>query len=174
MPLQVLFLCTGNSARSVLSEAALNHSGRPRFAAYSGGSKPAGAVHPQTLAQLKAAGIATEGLNSKNCELFSRAGAPQFDAVITLCDSAQLDPCPVFFGDFVLAHWGMPDPAAVVGPEEIQRAAFADALRLISRRIDLMLALPIETLQHLALEARVRAIGQDGAEAVASGGRAGG
>ena len=146
MPLQVLFLCTGNSARSVLSEAALNHSGRPRFAAYSGGSKPAGAVHPQTLAQLKAAGIATEGLNSKNCELFSRAGAPQFDAVITLCDSAQLDPCPVFFGDFVLAHWGMPDPVSPSGNDVDTALRFAATYRVIAARVRALIDLPVESM----------------------------
>ena len=150
MAFQVLFLCTGNSARSILSEATLNHFGRPRFVGYSGGSKPAGVVHPQTLKQLTVSGISTDGLYSKNFELYARDGAPSFDAVITLCDSAQLDPCPVFLGDFVRAHWGLPDPASVHGSSEIA-AAFASMHAVITARIRELVDLRVETLDRQAL-----------------------
>ena len=167
---RLLFLCTGNSARSQMAEAVMSRKGTGRFDAQSAGSHPAVQVNPLAIAALREAGIEWRGHSPRRVDGLERE---PWDFVITVCDKAR-ESCPVFPGQPVVAHWGMPDPAAVVGPEEIQRAAFADALRLISRRIDLMLALPIETLQHLALEARVRAIGQDGAEAVASDGRAGG
>lgn len=148
MPFHVLFLCTGNSARSILSEATLNHLGRPRFAAYSGGSKPAGAVNPYTLRQLEAAGISTEGLHSKNFDRFAREDAPAFDAVITLCDSAQLDPCPVFLGDFVRTHWGLPDPVLYAGNEAQVAAGFAQTHATIAARIRDLIALPVESMSR--------------------------
>lgn len=161
MAIHVLFLCTGNSARSILSEAVLNHLGSPRFVAYSGGSKPAGRVHPQSLAVLTAAGIPTAGLRSKNFDEFAGDNAPHLDLVITLCDSAQLDPCPVFLGDFVRAHWGLPDPAGVRGtPEEIA-AAFEQTLGIITARTRALVALPVEQLDRPALAAALAKIADE-------------
>jgi len=148
MPFHVLFLCTGNSARSILSEATLNHYGVPRFAAYSGGSKPAGGVNPHALRQLESAGISTDGLYSKNFDLFAREDAPAFDAVITLCDSAQLDPCPVFLGDFVRSHWGLPDPVLFAGNPAQVAAEFAQTHSVIAARIRDLVALPVETMSR--------------------------
>jgi arsenate reductase len=154
-PLRVLFLCTGNSARSQIAEAVLNRKGAGRFEAHSAGSAPAARVHPLAIRALHEGGLEWRGHPPR-----SVAGLEleNWDFVITVCDKAR-EACPVFPGQPVLAHWGMPDPAAVVVSEAAQQDAFADALRLISRRIDLMLALPIEKLERLALESRVRAIG---------------
>jgi protein-tyrosine-phosphatase len=154
-PLRVLFLCTGNSARSQMAEAVLNRKGAGRFEAHSAGSAPAARVHPLAIRALREGGLEWRGHPPRGV-----AGLEQddWDFVITVCDKAR-ESCPVFPGQPVLAHWGMPDPAAVVGPETVQQEAFAEALRLISRRIDLMLALPIQKLERLALESRIRAIG---------------
>jgi arsenate reductase len=156
----VLFLCTGNSARSILAEAILNFKGKPRFTAYSAGSHPTGAVRPEALRQLEEAHIPTGGLRSKNWEEFSRAGAPNLDFVFTVCDNAAKEVCPVWPGQPLTAHWGVPDPAAAQGSRtEIQRA-FRDAFFLLDRRISLFLALPLKALDSLALKKELDRIAQ--------------
>src|SRR5246127_618811 len=145
----VLFLCTGNSSRSILAEAILNHRGRPNFCAFSAGSHPAGRVHPYALKQLESAGLSVEGLWSKSWDEFAKPGAPQMNFVFTVCDSAAAEVCPVWPGQPVTAHWGIPDPASVAGsPEQIERA-FRDAFITMGRRIDLFLSLPLEKLGTL-------------------------
>lgn len=142
MTCNVLFLCTGNSARSVLAEATLRAWGGGRFAAFSAGSQPTGAVNPFALAQLQSEGIANAGLRSKSWDEFTNDDAARMDLVITVCDSAAAETCPVVFGDFVRAHWGLPDPAAVEGSDEAKRAAFAQAQRVVKARVLALLALP--------------------------------
>jgi arsenate reductase (thioredoxin) len=156
-PLRVLFLCTGNSARSQIAEAVLNARGGGRFQASSAGSRPAGRVNPYALEVLREAGLEWRGHPPRGLEGLERES---WDMVITVCDNAR-EACPVFPGQPVVAHWGMADPAAVEGPETVKRRAFADAFHLIKYRIDLLLALPAEKLERLALEAKVRAIGSD-------------
>jgi arsenate reductase len=155
----VLFLCTGNSARSIMAEALLNALGEGRFRAYSAGSHPTGFVHPLALEKLAAEGIPTAGLRSKSWEEFTRPGAA-LDFVITVCDRAAGEVCPVFPGQPITAHWGVPDPAAVLGSESEKRMAFAKAYALLHRRISLFVSLHPESLERLALEQKVRAIGQ--------------
>ena len=156
----VLFLCTGNSARSILAEAILNHRGRPYFRAFSAGSHPAGRVHPFALKQLESAGLPAEGLRSKSWDEFAKPGAPQMHFVFTVCDSAAAETCPVWPGQPVTAHWGIPDPAAAVGsPDEIAWA-FRDAFVTMGRRIDLFLSLPREKLDTLAVKKEVDRIGR--------------
>lgn len=155
-PLRVLFVCTGNSARSQMAEAVLNRKGRGLFEAQSAGSRPAEAVNPLAIAALREAGIDWEGHLPRGIDSVERE---QWDFIITVCDNAR-ESCPVFPGQPVLAHWGMEDPAAVEGDEPTRRRAFAAALSLISRRIDLLLALPFEKVERMALEAKVRAIGE--------------
>ena len=145
----VLFLCTGNSARSILAEAYLNHAGRGRFIAYSAGSHPAGRVNPFALELLRETGLPTAGARSKSWDEFARPDAPKIDFVVTVCDSAAAEVCPVWPGHPVKAHWGVPDPAAVEGTDEQKRRAFKDALTTLSRRIDLFLALPVEKLDEI-------------------------
>ncbi len=158
----VLFICTGNSARSIMAEAVLNApSRRGRFKGYSAGSHPKGAVHPLAFQTLTEHHLACDGLRSKSWDEFAGADAPHFDFVFTVCDQAAAEVCPVWPGQPVTAHWGVPDPAAVQGPEAEQRRAFSEALRLLRRRIDLFNALPIEKLSRLALQERVTAIGRD-------------
>lgn len=160
----VLFLCTGNSARSIMAEAILNHKGRPNFTAYSAGSQATGRVRPEAIRQLEAAKLATEGLRSKNWEEFARAGAPRLDFVFTVCDNAAREVCPVWPGQPMTAHWGVPDPAAVAGrPEEIERA-FRDAYMMLERRISLFLCLPLASLDRLAIQKEIERIGK-GSEA---------
>jgi arsenate reductase len=155
----VLFLCTGNSARSILAEAILNHKGRGIFTAYSAGSHPSGTPRPEALAQLASAGISTEGLRSKSWDEFAAPGAPHLDFVFTVCDSAANEACPYWPGQPMTAHWGIPDPAAVRGtPEEIARA-FRDAYVILDRRIGLFLALPLATLDQLAIQHELKQIG---------------
>ncbi len=156
----VLFLCTGNSARSILAEAILNDRGRGRFKAYSAGSHPKGTVHPAALALLERNGLSIQGLRSKAWDEFAAPGAPQLDFVFTVCDNAAGEVCPVWPGRPVTAHWGQPDPAAVEGTDIDKAKAFREAFRTLGRRIDLFLALPLATLDRLALGARVRNIGQ--------------
>ncbi|WP_460035601.1 metalloregulator ArsR/SmtB family transcription factor [Methylothermus subterraneus] len=156
----VLFLCTGNSARSILAEALLNAKGQGRFRAYSAGSHPTGYVHPLALEKLAQEGIPTSGLRSKSWEEFAAADAPPLDFVITVCDQAAGEPCPVFPGKPITAHWGVPDPAAVTGSEDEKRLAFAKAYALLERRISLLLNLHPESLERLALEQKLRAIGR--------------
>jgi len=162
---RVLFLCTGNSARSQIAEAVLNRKGRGRFQAESAGSNPAPRVNPYAVEVLRNGGIDWQGHPPRGLTGLERV---QWDFVITVCDRAR-EACPVFPGQPILAHWGMADPAAVEGDEAVRRAAFVDSLTLINRRIDLLLSLPIEKLDRLALEARVRAIGQESEVPVGEG-----
>ena len=156
----VLFLCTGNSARSILAEAILNFKGKPWFTAYSAGSHPTGSVRSEALRQLEEAHISTEGFRSKSWEEFSRPGAPKLDFVFTVCDNAANEVCPVWPGQPVIAHWGVPDPAAEQGSKtEIQRA-FRDAFFLLDRRISLFLSLPFKALDNLALRKELDRIAQ--------------
>ncbi len=154
----VLFLCTGNSARSILAEAILNRDGGGRFRAFSAGSFPKGAVHPAALALLTKLGDSTEGLRSKSWDEFAAPGAPELDFIITVCDNAAGEVCPVWPGKPVSAHWGIEDPAAVEGEE--QGEAFWVAYQALKRRIDLFLALPIASLDEISLASRLREIGR--------------
>jgi arsenate reductase len=156
----VLFLCTGNSARSIMAEAILNHRGGGRFSAFSAGSHPTGAPRPEALRQLKDAGIPIEGLRSKSWDEFAGPGAPHMDFVFTVCDSAAKEACPYWPGQPMTAHWGIPDPAAVRGtPEEVSRA-FRDAFVVLDRRIGLFLSLPLTTLKEIALRSEIERIGR--------------
>jgi arsenate reductase (thioredoxin) len=158
LPYEVLFLCTGNSARSILAEAILNSQGAERFRAFSAGSFPKGKVHPQALRLLDELGHDISGLRSKSWDEFAAQGAPRLDIIITVCDDAAGEVCPVWPGRPVTAHWGIEDPAAVEGDE--QPDAFWIAYQRMKRRIDLLLALPIESIDELALASRLREIGQ--------------
>ncbi len=155
----VLFLCTGNSARSIMAEAILNDRGRPNFTAHSAGSHPAGRVHDGALKQLKAAHLPTEGLRSKSWDEFAEPGAPQLDFIFTVCDNAAKEVCPVWPGHPMTAHWGIPDPAAVRGSAEAVERAFREAFFLLDRRIGLFLSLPLGTLDELALKKELKKIG---------------
>ena len=156
----VLFLCTGNSARSILAEALLNHWGKGRFRGYSAGSFPKGVVHPLTLELLRALDLPTAGLRSKSWDVFARADAPVMDFVFTVCDQAAGEVCPVWPGNPITAHWGIPDPAAVEGTEAQRRAAFRDAHSRLDARIKLFLALPLEKLDRMALKREADRIGR--------------
>jgi arsenate reductase len=155
----VLFLCTGNSARSILAEAILNDRGSGRFRAFSAGSHPKGAVHPQALALLERMGLSTAGLRSKAWDEFAQPGTPRLDFVFTVCDNAAGEVCPIWPGQPMSAHWGQPDPAAVEGTDLEKANAFREAFRTLGRRIDLFLSLPLATLDRLALGNKVREIG---------------
>ncbi|HEV2265037.1 MAG TPA: arsenate reductase ArsC [Stellaceae bacterium] len=155
----VLFLCTGNSARSVIGEVLLNHWGKSRFHAYSAGSQPKSAINPLTLALLRAMKLPTDGLRSKSWNEFARPDAPRMDFVFTVCDQAAAETCPVWPGQPITAHWGVPDPAAVDGTHEKKMAAFRDAFQRLDTRIKLFLALPLEKLDRLALQREARRIG---------------
>ena len=160
----VLFLCTGNSARSILAESLLNHDGVGRFQAFSAGSFPKGQVHPMALDVLKGLGFPHEGFRSKSWDEFSVADAPVIDFIFTVCDNAAGEICPIWPGHPMTAHWGIEDPAAVEG--EGQREAFVQALRYLRRRIELFLALPLSAIDDLALKATLREIGRaEGASA---------
>lgn len=157
----VLFLCTGNSARSIMAEAILNGKRNPHFTAYSAGSFPSGRVRPEALKQLQAANLPTEGARSKSWEEFSKPGAPEMNFVFTVCDNAAKEVCPIWPGQPMTAHWGVPDPAAVGGtPEEIERA-FRDAFVTLGRRITLFLSLPLASLDSLAIKKEIDRIGRD-------------
>jgi arsenate reductase len=156
----VLFLCTGNAARSILAEAIMNRKGAPAFKAYSAGSHPTGRVHPEAIRQLEKAQLSTEGLRSKSWSEFSGPDAPLLDFAFTVCDNAAKEICPVWPGQPMTAHWGVPDPASVVGtPVEIERA-FRDAFSTLDRRIGLFLALPISSLDKMALQRDLDDIGR--------------
>jgi arsenate reductase (thioredoxin) len=155
----VLFICTGNSARSILAEGLLNEMGRGRFQAYSAGSHPKGAVHPLALRELQSRHIPTDGLRSKSWEEFAKPGAPEMDFVFTVCDQAAGEVCPVWPGQPMTAHWGMPDPAAVEGTDAVKGRAFLDAAITIKRRLELMLSLPLQSLDRMALQKQVKDIG---------------
>lgn len=155
----VLFLCTGNSARSIMAEAILNSKGRPFFHAYSAGSHPAGHVRPEALRQIELARMPVEGFRSKNWDEFAEPDAPQMDFVFTVCDNAAREVCPVWPGQPITAHWGVADPGAAQGtPEQIERA-FRDAFRILDRRISLFLSLPLSTLGQLAIKREIDRIG---------------
>ena len=156
----VLFLCTGNSARSVMAEAILNQKGRPNFTAYSAGSHPAGAVRPEALKQLEAAHLPIAGPRSKSWDEFAQPGAPALDFVFTVCDNAAKEVCPVWPGQPISAHWGVPDPAAVRGSREEVERAFRDAFFALERRIALFLSLPLASLDGLAIKNEVDKIGR--------------
>ena len=156
----VLFLCTGNSARSIMAEAILNRKGKGTFTAYSAGSHPSGQPRPEALTQIESAGISIAGLRSKSWDEFAEPGAPKLDFVFTVCDNAANETCPYWPGQPMTAHWGIPDPAAVKGtPEEIARA-FRDAFTVLDRRIGLFLSLPLSTLDELAIKHEIDEIGQ--------------
>lgn len=161
-PYNVLFLCTGNSARSILAEALMNHAAghAGKFRAYSAGSQPTGEVHPLALEIIAASGLPTEGLRSKTWGEFAAAGAPQMDFIFTVCDSAANEACPVWPGHPVTAHWGLPDPAAVAGPIEVRRRAFHDALHALRTRIELFSELPFDKLDRMALQQHLGEIGR--------------
>jgi arsenate reductase (thioredoxin) len=157
----VLFLCTGNSARSIMAEAIMNKKGFPTFTAYSAGSHPKGTVHPAALRQIELAKLSTTGLRSKDWNEFARAGAPQLDFVFTVCDNAAKEVCPVWPGQPMTAHWGVPDPAAIAGtPEQIEKA-FRDAFVVLDRRISLLLCLPLASLDKLAIKKEIDRIGRE-------------
>lgn len=166
-PFNVLFLCTGNSARSILSEAILNREGEGRFRAFSAGSFPKGEVHPAALALLGELGYSTEGYRSKSWDEFAAPDAPPLDFIFTVCDNAAGETCPVWIGHPMTAHWGIEDPAAVEG--EGQRDAFIQALRYLQNRISLFLALPLASLDDMATRRKLKEIGQgEGASTGAS------
>jgi arsenate reductase (thioredoxin) len=156
----VLFLCTGNSARSIMAEAILNNKGKGRFTAYSAGSHPSGQPRPEALRQIKSCGLSTTGLRSKSWDEFAGPDAPKLDFIFTVCDNAANEQCPYWPGQPMTAHWGIPDPAAVKGtPEEIARA-FREAYTILDRRIGLFLSLPLATLENLAIKREVDQIGR--------------
>ncbi|MGD0367402.1 MAG: arsenate reductase ArsC [Acidobacteriaceae bacterium] len=155
----VLFLCTGNSARSIMAEAILNRKGAPNFTAFSAGSHPSGTVRPEALRQIESAGLPADGLYSKSWDEFAKPGAPAMNFVFTVCDNAANEQCPFWPGQPMTAHWGVPDPAPVKGtPEEIVRA-FRDAFVLLDRRIGLFLSLPLASLQRMAIQTEIEKIG---------------
>jgi arsenate reductase len=158
--LNVLFLCTGNSARSIMAEAILNHKGKGRFTAYSAGSHPTGQPRPEALKQIESAGLSIAGLRSKSWDEFAAEGAPKLDFIFTVCDNAANEPCPYWPGQPMTAHWGVADPAAVNGrPEEIERA-FHDTFCILDRRIGLFLSLPLATLEQMAIKREIDEIGR--------------
>lgn len=161
----VLFLCTGNSARSILAEALLNAMGRGRFRAFSAGSHPAGAVNPFALELLNSSRMNTEGLRSKNWDEFAQPGAPTLDFVFTVCDNAAGEVCPIWPGQPISAHWGIPDPAAVTGTDAEKRKAFFAAYNQLSNRLSIFVGLPLDNLDRLSLKKRLDEIGKDRAPA---------
>ncbi|MBI1404249.1 MAG: arsenate reductase ArsC [Porphyrobacter sp.] len=158
-PYNVLFLCTGNSARSILGEALMNKMGGGRFRAYSAGSQPKGEVHPMSLEVLDSFGYPIDGLRSKNWSEFTKPGAPEFDFIFTVCDDAAGESCPVWPGKPLTAHWGVEDPAAVEG--DGQRQAFIHALSYLKRRIELFLMLPLQSIDEMSVRSKLAAIGRD-------------
>lgn len=156
----VLFICTGNSARSILAEGLLNDTGKGKFRAYSAGSMPKGEVHPMALTVLKNLGLPTTGYRSKSWDEFTLPDAPLLDFIITVCDNAAGEVCPVWPGQPVTAHWGVPDPAAVEGSDVEKHLAFAEAARVFRRRISLFLSLPLRSLDSLSLQNKLRDIGK--------------
>jgi protein-tyrosine-phosphatase len=159
-PYNVLFLCTGNSARSILAECIMNRVGEGKFVAYSAGSKPKGAVHPEAIRLLQGLSYDTSGLRSKSWEEFAGSRAPKLDFVITVCDDAAGEICPVWPGRPIQAHWGIPDPAAVEGPDHVVALAFADAYRMLNNMISIFASLPVEKLDGIAMKHRMDEIGE--------------
>ncbi len=163
-PLNVLFLCTGNSARSIMAEAIIDRLGEGKFKGYSAGSTPKGQVHPLTLKLLNQLNYDTTGLRSKTWDEFSAPGAPQLDFVFTVCDNAASETCPYWPGQPVSAHWGVPDPAAVEGSESEKALAFADTYRMLNARISIFTSLPLASLDKLSLQRRLEEIGRTTAD----------
>lgn len=159
-PFNVLFLCTGNSARSIMAEAIMNRFGAPKFRAYSAGSQPKGEVNPHTIALLKSLNFKPEEFRSKSWEEFAQDGAPKLDFVFTVCDNAANEVCPVWPGQPMSAHWGVPDPAAAEGSPAIIAAAFADAYRMLQNRITIFSALPLASIDKLSLQKKIDDIGK--------------
>jgi protein-tyrosine-phosphatase len=159
-PYNVLFLCTGNSARSIMAEALMNHIGRGRFRGYSAGSFPTGKVNPFALELLDASNLPREGARSKSWDEFAKPGAPRMDFILTVCDNAAGEVCPVWPGKPVTAHWGVPDPAAVEGSDDDKRKAFRSAATTLRRRIELLASLPVEKLDAMAIKSQLQDIGR--------------
>ena len=159
-PYNVLFLCTGNSARSIIAEAVMNRFGAPKFKAYSAGSHPKGEVNPHTITLLKNLNYKTDEYRSKNWEEFATPNSPKLDFVFTVCDNAAGEMCPIWPGQPMSAHWGVPDPAAVEGSEAVISQAFADALRMLQNRITIFCALPLAGLDRLSLQKKIDQIGK--------------
>jgi arsenate reductase (thioredoxin) len=155
----VLFLCTGNSARSIMAEAIMNYKGRPNFTAYSAGSRPSGVVRPEAIAQLENAHLRTDSLRSKSWDEFAKPDAPKLDFVFTVCDNAAKEVCPIWPGQPMTAHWGVADPAAVRGTAEEIKRAYRDAFVTLERRIGLFLCLPLATISKLAIKKEIDNIG---------------
>lgn len=164
----VLFLCTGNSARSIMAEAILNKLGAGKFQAYSAGSQPKGRVHPETIQLLQSLGYDTAGFHSKSWSEFANLGAPSLDFVFTVCDNAAGETCPVWPGQPMTAHWGIPDPAEATGSPAEVALAFKDAYRMLHQRIGVFTALPLRSLDQLSLQSKLREIGRMGATAKAA------
>jgi len=160
-PYNILVLCTGNSARSILAEALFNTLGAGRFKAYSAGSHPTGRVNPFAIEQIERLGYPVGNLRSKSWDEFAQPGSPPMDFIVTVCDNAAGEACPLWPGQPITAHWGFPDPAAVEGSDEVKRAAFEQTLRQIRNRVQLFLSLPLETLDRMAIESRMKAIGRE-------------
>ena len=160
----VLFLCTGNSARIIMAEAILNVLGKGRFKAFSAGSNPSGQVQPMARELAEAIGYDASDVRSKNWDEFAVEGAPEMDIVITVCDNAAGESCPVWLGHPAIAHWGVPDPVSATGDEETRRHAYTAAFATLRRRIELLLSLPLQSLDYLAAQAKLREIGKVGAE----------
>jgi protein-tyrosine-phosphatase len=161
MAYNVLFLCTGNSARSIIAEAIINREGIGRFRGFSAGSHPKGAVHPYTLDLLRRLNYDVSGFRSKSWDEFAAPGAPKLDFVFTVCDQAAAEECPFWPGQPMTAHWGLPDPAAATGNEAERRIAFNETYRMLRNRISIFVSLPIGTLDSLSLQDRLDAIGRD-------------
>jgi arsenate reductase len=159
-PLNVLFLCTGNSARSIMAEVVLNRLGRGKFKGYSAGSQPAGAVNPVALQVLQQAHYDISGLRSKSWDEFAKPGAPKLDFVFTVCDNAAQEVCPIWPGQPMTAHWGLPDPVKAEGSDAERHLAFADALRMLTNRIGIFVSLPFDKLSKLSLQKHLDEIGQ--------------
>lgn len=157
----VLFLCSGNSARSIMAEAIMNHKGRPNFTAYSARSHPAGRVRPEAIAELQSAHLPTDRLRSKSWDEFAKSNAPKLDFVITVCDNASKEVCPFWPGQPLTAHWGVPAPAVVRGTAEEIKRAYRDAFMTLERRIGLFLCLPLATIDKLAVKKEIDKIGQE-------------
>src|ERR1700758_3675377 len=159
-PYNVLFLCTGNSARSIMAEAILNRAGQGHFRAFSAGSQPKGQIHPYALDLLKRTHFDVSGLRSKSWQEFANPNAPKLDFAFTLCDTAAAETCPVWPGQPMTAHWGLPDPAAATGSEAELRLAFADTYRMLNNRISIFVSLPLKSLDKLSLQRQLDAIGK--------------